>query len=90
MSNFYFKSENATISSLGTRFFHSLSINGVFQTPLGQVGETRILLRSAGAASAGVILSLSDSVSVTVQSQGGNAVTADVTVVLYHSIVLGG
>lgn len=90
MANFIFKSENATISSLGTRFFHSLSIYGVFQTPLAQIGETRIVLRSAGAASAAVILSLSDSVSVTIQSQGGNAVTADVTVQLYHSIILGG
>lgn len=90
MSNFIFKSENALVSSLGTRFFHSLSIAGVFQTPFAQIGETRILLRSAGPASAAVILSLSDSVSVTVQSQGGNSVTADVTVQLYHSIMLGG
>lgn len=90
MSNFVSKSENASISSLGTVFLHSLSIAGVFQTPRGQVGEVRIVLRSAAAASAGVIMSLSDSVSVTIQSQGGNNVTADVIVQLYHSIMLGG
>jgi hypothetical protein len=79
------KTQNAVISSVGTVFSHSLSFNGVPITPAGTWGETRIVLRSAGANSAAVILSLSDSVTVTIQSQGGNAVTADVICQLYWS-----
>jgi hypothetical protein len=81
------KTQNINISSVGTVFTHSLSWQGVAQTPSGTWGETRIVLRSAGANSAAVILSLSDSVTVTLQSLGGNSVTADVICQLYHSII---
>ena len=85
--NFIQKSENMLLSSLGTVFSHNLvNPDGTSCTPAGSFGETRIVLRSAGAGS-GAILSLSNSVFVTVQSLGGNAVTADVICQRYHSII---
>lgn len=86
--NFIQKTENALLSSLGTVFTHGLvNPDGTSCTPAGSFGETRIVLRSVGAASAAVIVSLSDSVKVTVQSQGGNSCTADVICQRYHSII---
>lgn len=86
--NFIQKSENMLISSLGSVFTHGLvNPDGTSCTPAGSYGETRIVLRSAGSASAAVIVSLSDSIKVTVQSQGGNSVTADVICQRYHSII---
>jgi len=85
--NFIQKSENMLLSSLGTVFTHGLvNPDGTSCTPAGSFGETRIVLRSAGGASAAIV-SLSNSVFVTVQSQGGNAVTADVICQRYHSII---
>ena len=79
------KTENILLSSLGTVFSHSLSINGVGVTPSGSAGETRVVLRSAGASSIAFV-SLSDSVTVTVQASG-NAITADIICQAYHSII---
>jgi hypothetical protein len=85
--NFIQKSENMLLSSLGSAFTHGLvNPDGTSCTPAGSFGETRIFLRSAGAAS-GAFISLSNSVFVTVQSLGGNAVTADVICQRYHSII---
>lgn len=80
---YMYRTDNINISSLGTVLTHGLGV-----TPSGTVGGTLITLRSAAAGSAPVILSLSDSVTVTLQSMGGNNVTADVTVIRYHSIIV--
>lgn len=82
-----FKSENVTLSSLGTTFTHGLytfTPGGVNATPAGAVGETRIVLRSGSNAIA--FVSLSNSITVTVQSVG-NGVIADVICQVYHSII---
>lgn len=82
-----FKSENVLLSSLGTTFTHGLltfTPGGVSATPSGAVGETRIVLRSASNAQA--FVSLSNSITVTIQSFG-NSVIADVICQVYHSII---
>lgn len=85
--NFIQKTENALLSSLGTIFTHGLvNPDGTSCTPAGSYGETRLVMRSAGGASLAIV-SLSDSIKVTVQSQGGNAVTADIICQRYHSII---
>ena len=82
-----FKSENVTISSLGTTFTHGLltfTPGGVSATPAGAVGAIRITLRAN--TNAICFLSLSNSVTFTVQAVG-NGVSADVEAQVYHSII---
>lgn len=81
------KTENALVSSLGTVFTHGLiHPNGTSLTPFGSIGETRIVLRNATAIGSFVFLSLSDSVTVTVQGSG-NFISADIICHQYHSII---
>ena len=79
------KSENVLRSSLGTVFSHRLSSGGVQITPAGILGECRVQLRDAAANSV-AFLSLSDSITVTIQASG-NAIRADIICQLYHSII---
>ncbi len=80
---YMYRTDNINISSVGTVLTHGLGV-----TPAGTVGGTLIMLRSAAAASACVILSLSNSITVTLQAMGGDNVFADVTVIRYHSIIV--
>lgn len=83
---FIFKSENILISSLGTVFTHGLiHPNGTSLTPANSFGETRIVPRSL-AVNSNYFLSLSDSVTVTVQATSNN-VLVDVICQQYHSII---
>jgi len=82
-----FKSENVTISSLGTTFTHGLltfTPGGVSATPAGAVGAIRVQLRANSNAIA--FISLSNSITFTIQSIG-NGVSADVEAQIYHSII---
>ncbi len=86
--NFIQKTEAAVISSLGTVFTHGLvNPDGTSCTPAGSFGETRLVLRSCAAASAAIIVSLSDSIKVTVQSMSGNGNQVDIICQRYHSII---
>ena len=80
------KTENILLSSLGTVFTHGLvGDDGLGLTPAGSFGETRIVLRVAGAGSYAFV-SLSNSVTVTIQASG-NAIQADIICQRYHSIM---
>lgn len=80
---YMYRTDNINISSVGTVLTHGLGV-----TPAGTVGGVYVMLRSAAAASAGIILSLSNSITVTLQAMGGDNVFADVTVTRYHSIIV--
>lgn len=85
--NFIQKTENIQVSSLGTVFTHGLvNPDGTSCTPAGSFGETRIVLRNATISGSYVFLSLSNSVSVTVQASG-NFINCDIICQRYHSII---
>lgn len=80
------KTENITLSSLGTVFTHGLvNPDGTSCTPAGSFGETRLVPRSL-AVNSNYFLSLSDSVKVTIQATSNNVIV-DIICQRYHSII---